>query len=168
MACAGCGIAFEGEYCPDCGTPAGLAVPVKRDRSLISLRCCAYLIDGIAGAVISFGLSWLAVDGVVLSGVALGTWWLLRDIRAVPASVSSALKVVRQDGSPAGLQQRMLRNVTLVACPLFTLIPLGGVCAPRRGHLRTPRRSRLRAGASRTPWQSYREYQGRSQVARLL
>jgi uncharacterized RDD family membrane protein YckC len=115
MACAGCGIAFEGEYCPDCGTPAGLAIKAKPDESLISLRCCAYLIDGIAGAVISFGLSWLPVDGVVLSGVALGAWWLLRDIPgASPGKRLFGLQVVRQDGSPAGMQQRMLRNVTLV------------------------------------------------------
>ena len=63
MACAACGIAFEGEYCPDCGAPAGLVVPAAREGSLVSLRCGGYLIDSIVVTVISFGLSWLPVAG---------------------------------------------------------------------------------------------------------
>jgi uncharacterized RDD family membrane protein YckC len=128
MACAGCGIAFEGEYCPDCGTPAGLSGKAKPDTSLISLRGCAYLIDAIAGALVSFGLSWLPFAGIVLSGFVLAAWWLLRDIPgASPGKRLFGLTVVRQDGSPADKRARILRNITLIPGPLVTLIPLGGL-----------------------------------------
>lgn len=128
MACAGCGIAFEGEYCPDCGTPAGLRVPAKRDSSLIGLRCCGYLIDAIAVAAISFGLSWLPVAGAFLSVAFVPAWWFFRDIGgASPGKLLLGLKVVRQDGSPSGVRERILRNTTLLPGPLLALVPMTGV-----------------------------------------
>jgi uncharacterized RDD family membrane protein YckC len=131
MACAGCGIAFEGEYCPDCGTPAGLAVKAKGDSSLIALRCGGYLIDGFAGAVVSFGLIWLPAGGPFLSGVVLAAWWLLRDLTgASPGKLLLGLRVVRQDNSPSDLRQRMLRNITLVPGPLLSLIGIAGFGGP--------------------------------------
>jgi len=125
MACAACGIAFEGEYCPDCGTPAGLAVPAKRDASLIGLRCCGYLIDAVAVAAISFGLSWLPTGGVFLSIAFVPAWWLLRDIGgASPGKLLLGLTIVRQDGSASDARQRLVRNITLVPGPLLSLLSL--------------------------------------------
>jgi uncharacterized RDD family membrane protein YckC len=131
MACAGCGIAFEGEYCPDCGTPAGLRVPAKRDGSLIGLRCAGYLIDAIAVAAISFGLSWLPLANAFLLSVAfVPAWWLFRDIGgASPGKLLLGLRVVRQDGTPSGVRERILRNTTLLPGPLLALFPIAGLFA---------------------------------------
>jgi uncharacterized RDD family membrane protein YckC len=131
MACGACGVAFEGEYCPDCGTPAGLAIKAKRDSSLVILRGGGYLIDGIAGAVISFGLTWLPDGGAFFSGAALTAWWLLRDLPGPSLGKRVlGLRVVRQDGSPADARARLLRNVTLIPGPLFSLIPIAGFGGP--------------------------------------
>jgi uncharacterized RDD family membrane protein YckC len=106
-------------------------IKAPRDHSLTGLRGVGYVIDGIAGAVISFGLTWLPVGGAPVSSVVLVAWWLLRDLPG--ASLGKrllGLKVVRQDGSPSDVRARLLRNLTLIPGPLFSLIPIAGFTGP--------------------------------------
>jgi len=106
-------------------------VKSRPDSSLTGLRAVGYVIDGVAGAVLSFGLTWLPDGGALISGAVLLAWWLLRDLPG--ASLGKrllGLKVVRRDGSPSDVRARLLRNLTLIPGPLFSLIPIAGLTGP--------------------------------------
>jgi uncharacterized RDD family membrane protein YckC len=123
MVCTACGNAFEGPYCPACGSDAHAGVPSH--SAGVELRAGAYLIDLAPAMVISFCATFLPVGGTTAAGVLLLAWWLLRDITG--ASVGKRmlkLRVVRQDGSESGPRERVLRNVTLIGGPVFMLIPV--------------------------------------------
>jgi uncharacterized RDD family membrane protein YckC len=145
MFCTSCGTSFEGQFCPSCGTRAGAAsggaaasgvpggaaaasVALPAIDSVIGLHCGAVLIDAVPIIIVSLILGWVPIAGGMLVGLISIAYWLLRDINgASPGKMLLGLKVVRKDGSESGTQERILRNVTLIAGGVFALIPLAGL-----------------------------------------
>ena len=125
MVCTGCGTAYEGPWCPSCGSDVRSGVPSQ--SAGVELRAGAYLIDLAPAMVISLCLSWLPAGGTIAAAIFLLAWWLLRDItgRSIGKRMLG-LKVVRQDGSESGPRERILRNVTLIGGPVSMLIPVSG------------------------------------------
>jgi uncharacterized RDD family membrane protein YckC len=125
MVCAGCGTAFEGPYCPACGSEAHATAPSAGAGAGVELRAGAYLIDLAPAMLVSFYLNWLPSGGTIAAGVVLLAWWLLRDITGASLGKRMlGLRVVRQDGGESSPRERILRNVTLIGGPISMLIPM--------------------------------------------
>lgn len=143
MFCSSCGTSFDGQFCPSCGTragaPAGSAaggpapgaaasITLPAIDSVIGLRIGAVLIDVVPIIIVSIILGFVPIAGAILAGLISIAYWLLRDINGASlGKMLLGLKVVRKDGSESGTQERILRNVTLIAGGVFSLIPLAGI-----------------------------------------
>lgn len=144
MFCTSCGTSFEGQFCPSCGTRTGTApggtaaggtggaaaagVVLPAIDSVIGLRCGAFLIDVIPILLVTVILGLIPIAGGIIAALISIAYWLLRDINGASlGKMLLGLKVVRKDGSESGTQERILRNITLIAGSVFMLIPLAGL-----------------------------------------
>lgn len=107
------------------GQPAGL---VRADKGI---RVVGYLIDVVPAIFLGL-FGFIPIAGAIIAGLLLTPYWLLRDIGGASlGKMILKLRVVRNDGQPAGVGARVLRNVPLAIGPAFLIIPLlGYVLAP--------------------------------------
>jgi uncharacterized RDD family membrane protein YckC len=136
MYCGTCGNSIAGQFCPNCGSRAGmdggavgaLAAPATD----VGMRVAAYLIDVIPMVIVSFVLGWIPIVGAVMLGFVLVAYWLLRDITGNSlGKILLGLKVTTRDGQESGTRERLLRNLPLIAGPALLIIPVAGmVIAP--------------------------------------
>lgn len=91
-----------------------------------SSRVAAYFIDVIPAIVLGL-FGFIPVVGVIIAGLLLTPYWLLRDVTG--ASLGKhvlGLRVSQRNGLPAGIGARVLRNIPLAIGPSLLIIPLLG------------------------------------------
>jgi len=111
---------------------------IGEPRSLIpadnlgGLRAAGYLLDLIPGGVLALLVGWIPVLGLILAGLLLTPYWLLRDVTGrSPGKLLLGLQVANIEGGPAPVGARILRNLPIAAGPMMMIIPvLGYVLAP--------------------------------------
>lgn len=90
------------------------------------VRVGGYLIDFIPAVLMGlFGL--IPLFGIIIAGLLLVPYWLLRDITG--ASLGKLLlgtRVMGKDGQEASVGARILRNLPLAVGPAFFIIPVLG------------------------------------------
>jgi uncharacterized RDD family membrane protein YckC len=146
MYCTKCGAAVQGTFCTNCGTlaspaaaPAGTtfppppppaagygpAAPVVAD---IGTRVLAFLVDIIPILIVGAVFRRIPILGRMIMGAISAAYWLLRDFNGASlGKMAFGLMVVKKDGSPAGTNDRILRNVTLAVGPALQIIPFIGL-----------------------------------------
>ena len=103
--------------------PGGNPALIPADKWL---RVAGYLIDLVPAVVLGL-VSLIPVVGLIFAGLLLTPYWLLRDVTGASlGKLLLGMKVVGQDGQPATVGARILRNLPLIAAPLCMLIPLLG------------------------------------------
>lgn len=130
--CTNCGANVEGGFCPSCGAhipPAGAPVaPAPAVSSDIGLRLAACLIDAVPAIVMLVLFGWIPIAGPMLAGLLLTVYWLLRDISGRSlGKLALGLVVVKRDGQPSEIKDRILRNLTLVIGPVLLILPFVGM-----------------------------------------
>jgi uncharacterized RDD family membrane protein YckC len=104
----------------------------------VGLRVGAYLIDVIPAILAGLAVGWIPIVGAVMLGFILFAYWLLRDITGSSiGKLVLGLRVVKKDGSPSGIKERILRNLPIAAGPGLLIIPLAGyaIAPPMAGIL---------------------------------
>lgn len=98
----------------------------------VGLRAAGYLIDLIPAIVVGLAIGWIPIIGAVILGFVLFTYWLLRDITGSSiGKLILGLQVVKKDGFPSGIKERIVRNLPIAIGPAMLIIPLAGyVIAP--------------------------------------
>jgi uncharacterized RDD family membrane protein YckC len=101
-------------------------------------RVVGYLID-VAPLLVFSLISLIPIIGVIVYGIFLVFYWLLRDITGASlGKLIVGLRVVSKDGSPAGLGARVIRNLTIATPGVMLAIPFAGyVAGPSCGVLVT-------------------------------
>jgi uncharacterized RDD family membrane protein YckC len=90
------------------------------------VRTAGYLID-ILPTLLTIPFAWLPFIGIVLAGVFLTPYWLLRDITGASlGKLLLGLRVVGRDGRPATVGGRIIRNLPLALGPSCMLVPFLG------------------------------------------
>lgn len=99
------------------------AAPIVADKWA---RVAGYFIDLIPAVVLGL-VAMIPVIGLIMAGLLLGPYWLLRDIGGASlGKLALGMRVVSQNGQPASKGARVLRNLPLIAAPLCMLIPILG------------------------------------------
>ncbi len=103
--------------------PAEAMAPVVADKWL---RVAGYLIDVVPAVILGL-VALIPVVGIIIAGLLLTPYWLLRDVGGASlGKVLLGMRIVMQDGQPASTGARVLRNLTLIPAPLCMIIPLIG------------------------------------------
>jgi uncharacterized RDD family membrane protein YckC len=90
------------------------------------LRVAGYLLDCLPTLLLIF-FAWIPIAGLILAGLFLVPYWLLRDVTGASlGKLLIGLKVVGKDGRQTSTGARILRNVPLILGPLCMLIPILG------------------------------------------
>lgn len=151
-ACVSCGgaLALDEAFCGKCGTrsstPAEPAInremapqPIQGSSKAIPadkwIRVVGYFIDVMPTLLLAL-VAWIPIIGIIIMGVCLVPYWLLRDVTGGSlGKLILGLKVVARDGSPAPVGARILRNVPLILGPACAVIPVLGyiLAAPVAG-----------------------------------
>ncbi len=153
MHCTNCGTSVESgaAFCPNCGTrfaPGVEEAAFSRTEAYNSAlagsstasvdsvypqpeekvkRVIGYLIDVVPMLFLSL-LHFLPVVGWMLYGLLHVCYWLFRDINGASlGKLAMGGFVASADGTPAGTQQRILRNVPLALPGILGMIPLLGL-----------------------------------------
>jgi uncharacterized RDD family membrane protein YckC len=130
MHCPNCGTSVEtgAPFCPNCGrdlkgaAETSLPQPEEKVRRIV-----AYLIDVIPMLVLAL-IHLLPIFGWMFYGLLHACYWLFRDINGASlGKVVMGSFVASENGTPAGTQQRVLRNVTLALPGIVGIIPLFGI-----------------------------------------
>lgn len=88
------------------------------------VRIGAYIIDVLPTVFVGL-LGLIPIVGLVLAGIILLPYWLLRDIMGGSLGKTLlGLKVVGSDGRPASKGSLMIRNLPLAVGPALMIIPL--------------------------------------------
>ena len=105
---------------------SGIDRTFKAQIASRGIRAAGYLIDVIPACILGlFGM--IPIIGVIIAGLLLLPYWLLRDITGRSlAKMLLGLEVVKKDGSPASMGARILRNLPIAIGPAFLIIPLLG------------------------------------------
>jgi uncharacterized RDD family membrane protein YckC len=127
MFCSSCGTNVQpGNTCPSCGVLAAQAASAA-PPSEVGVRIGGYLLDVIPAIIAGLAVGWIPIIGAVILGFLLLAYWLLRDITGASlGKLILGLVVVKKDGSPSGVKERLLRNVPLAIGPSMLIIPLAG------------------------------------------
>lgn len=103
--------------------PGGYAVPSVD----IGLRIGAVAIDVIPMLVVGLVIGWIPIIGFMAMGLIGTAYWLLRDFNGASlGKMALGLLVVRKDGTPSDMKDRILRNVTLAVGSALMIIPFAG------------------------------------------
>lgn len=107
-------------------TTQGFASPVSQVTADKWIRVAGYVIDGLPLVLVIF-FAWIPILGLILAGLCLVPYWLLRDVTGASlGKLLLGLKVVARDGQPATVAARILRNLPLALGPMCMLIPFLG------------------------------------------
>jgi uncharacterized RDD family membrane protein YckC len=103
--------------------PAEAITPVVADKWL---RVAGYLIDLIPAVILGL-VALIPFVGIIIAGLFLTPYWLLRDVGGASlGKVLLGMRIVTLDGQPASTGARVLRNLTLIPAPACMIIPLIG------------------------------------------
>src|SRR5947207_15688132 len=90
------------------------------------VRVAGYLIDLLPAVLIGL-IGLIPIAGIILAGLLLTPYWLLRDIGGASlGKIVLGTRVTRKDGSPASVGARVLRNIPLAIGPALMIIPFPG------------------------------------------
>jgi uncharacterized RDD family membrane protein YckC len=93
----------------------------------IGLRIGAVLIDVLPMLVVGLVIGWIPIIGFMAMGLIGTAYWLLRDFNGASlGKMALGLVVVRKDGTPSDMKERILRNVTLCVGSALMIIPFAG------------------------------------------
>ena len=133
MTCGNCGVDARGDFCVNCGTKTDSSrLTLTPPATDVGLRAGGYLLDVIPAVIVGLAIGWIPIVGAVIAGFILLAYWLLRDVTGNSmGKLILGLQVVRKDGSPSTVRDRILRNLTIATGPALLIIPLAGyVIAP--------------------------------------
>lgn len=112
------------------GQPADVsqefASPVSQVTADKGIRVAGYFLDVLPTLLVLF-VAWIPIIGLMLAGLFLVPYWLLRDVTGASlGKLLLGLKVVDRDGQPATAGARILRNLPIALGPMCMLIPILG------------------------------------------
>ena len=95
-------------------------------RAQRGLRIAGYLIDLLPALFVGL-VGLIPIVGIILAGLVLAPYWLLRDVGGASlGKLVLGMRVTRKDGSPATIGARILRNLPLAVGPALLTIPFAG------------------------------------------
>lgn len=104
----------------------GVVSPIPQISADKWIRVASYVIDVLPTFLVLF-VAWIPVAGLMLAGLFLVPYWLLRDVTGASlGKLLLGLKVVARNGHPATIGARVLRNLPIAVGPVFALIPVLG------------------------------------------
>ena len=108
-------------------SPATMAiappVPLAADKGI---RVAGYFLDVLPTLLLVL-VAWIPFVGIILAGLCLTPYWLLRDVTGASlGKLLLGLKVVGRDGQPSTPGARILRNLPIAVGPMCMLIPVLG------------------------------------------
>lgn len=107
-------------------TAAAISKPAELASADKWVRVAGYFLDCLPTLILIL-FAWIPLAGIILAGLVLIPYWLLRDITGASlGKLLLGLKVVSKDGGTASTGARMLRNLPLILGPICMLIPLLG------------------------------------------
>lgn len=112
------------------GQPAevsqGFASPVSQVTADKGIRVAGYFLAVLPTLLVLF-VAWIPIIGLMLAGLILLPYWLLRDVTGASlGKILLGLEVMGKDGQPATAGARILRNVPLIFGPACAFIPFLG------------------------------------------